>query len=523
MTTQDQLIIDIIVKNREAIKNIEDVRKSINKTANGVRVGQKEVSAAFNQMAASSKQASMDMQKNIMMAGFSFLFTGMALKRMFDTIRNDAFNVFNKLTANTQMANNAMSRLNMTTDYLKFTLADAMNSAIEPMLPMLMNVVEWLVNWIENNSELAGKILIWGGILAGVTMILGQMGLAYLGIVGAGKLLGGMGLANLFWNTGMAAAASTDALWSFSNILGSIVKLGIGLALTWAGFKILDSALDNESILGMITSSVIALIGGALAGKAIAKFVPALGVGANIGAVIVAVGLGIKFGGYFTEKADNAPTFGKKMLNGIGEFLAIVASSAGIGFVLGGGPWGAVAGGMVGLVIASANLILRILGFDVEKKKAISKSDLYSGMASDDVTVPVTVKQQIDNIFTISRGLSEDVNVFTEQSKKIATNISNTANELDRNMTSSNNVIISTQGLIADEVLNQKEIVTNVDANLSPLASEDFATKIQTIDTNFEGVGVAAGELTSTLNNVINNTRRLQSNLFAMSVNTSTR
>jgi hypothetical protein len=252
MKQYDELVVKLVIEGmRQADKDIDNLRKSINKAKNGIRTSSKEVKVALQEVEKKSKTTSMTFQKNMMMMGFSALFTGMALTRVFSTIRNESFNVFNKLTANTQMANNAMARLNMATDYLKFTLADAINSAIEPMLPKIISIVESIVDWIENNSKLAGDLIIWGGIVSGAVMIAGQFSLAILGIIGAADLLFGVDLITWFSSLGGKidlAIKSTIGITRAMDKLKGLGMIAIGAYLIYDGMTKLwdDGAFTND-------------------------------------------------------------------------------------------------------------------------------------------------------------------------------------------------------------------------------------------------------------------------------------
>lgn len=252
----------------------------------------KEQSAAATKAFSEQREAQSKMTRNTLQAGLGFMFAGMQLKRMFDTIKSDAFNTFNKLTANTIMANNSMNRLNMSMDYLKFTIGSALNDALEPMMPMLTGIIETIGDWIDKNPELAGGIIIWGGILAGAIMILGQLGTAFLAVKSAIALFGGAATTGAI--SGVGAAASTAAsevggLTTKMNLIPNIISAVIGVGLTWAGLSGIESTDTSGLTLPEALKTNLLHILEVAAGAALVGFSVGGPIGAAIGFAVGAI------------------------------------------------------------------------------------------------------------------------------------------------------------------------------------------------------------------------------------------
>ena len=100
-----------------------------------------------------TERAMMKMDRHALQAGLSIMFFGMQVKKTLMNIATQSFNTFNKFNVNTELANNSLNRMSGALDYVRYTLADAISTAIEPLEPMLMSIVDWITNLIENNQE----------------------------------------------------------------------------------------------------------------------------------------------------------------------------------------------------------------------------------------------------------------------------------------------------------------------------------------------------------------------------------
>ncbi|MDD3093551.1 MAG: hypothetical protein PHC31_10430 [Clostridia bacterium] len=334
MTTlpKELILIEIALEKRKAAKELKELTRDINKFAKesgmSVRLSSKEVANAQKQAAQEARLAQRKIQEainetqkkarmwksNMLGMGMSFLFTGMAVKRMFDTIRTESFNTFNKLTANTDMANNATNRLNMAMDYMKFTIADAINSALEPMMPTIMNIIEGVTNWIEQNSELTGKIIIWGGAIATVVMIIGELGLALLGVYSAIAILFGIDAANAFIGISKGAttaigseAAGTGVLGLNKALLalGKLVVVGYSVKVTLDAVK---SATSTDDAATQFYEVIESSIGAALAvgfGSSLLGFSASTSALAGGYAFVAVISIGMLY--LFTQTFKKAP------------------------------------------------------------------------------------------------------------------------------------------------------------------------------------------------------------------------
>lgn len=189
----------------------------------------------------------------------SIMLFSMQMKRTLDNVTASGVRNFTQLMEKSMIYGTAIQRLGLHWNDLKFTIGSAINTALAPLLPQILNIIEVIREWVATHPELTAKILIFGGIIAGVISTLAAMGLAIFGVLtffgklgGAiawlGLKLGGWG-AVWTWVWGIIAGAG-KAIWAiFTGIGGIILKVGgwiIGVfttLVTWIG-AIVMSALE---------------------------------------------------------------------------------------------------------------------------------------------------------------------------------------------------------------------------------------------------------------------------------------
>jgi len=379
-TESDQVLLNIIVENRQATKALEETFKSVSKLQQvgrfsgmtGANVNIKEVSAAMKQAESSAKKmgeiaaknnvnqfnssffGDIDKQKadsralgddikqrfqeaessarssekafglmknNIMSAGLSFLFTGMAIKKMFMDIATTAITTYNKINANTMLANNAVTRLSMTMDYVNYVIGDALASALDAIMPMIMSVVDTVTDWIEKNPELTGQLILWGIIVSTVVMALGQFGLAVLGIISLLQLLGLVKTGTAITTIGTDAATAAGKVGGLNtaiDTLAGLVLTGISLSIAWAGFKEMAEGGETDDPGKLLFGTIEAALGTAFAVGFGAKHLLKFGTGASLGyagyafCAVIAIGAIYALSQVFEPAKDktNVPNLG---------------------------------------------------------------------------------------------------------------------------------------------------------------------------------------------------------------------
>lgn len=378
-TETDKMLLEIIVENRQAQKNIEETFKSISKLqkisrfggSTGPNINMKEVATAMKQAENAAKQmgeiaaknnvnqfdsmffgdvdkqkqeskalgdaikqrfkeaenaafasdkAFAKMKNNLMSVGLSMLFTGMALKKMFQDIATTATTTYNKINANTALANNAVTRLAVSMDYVYYVIGDALASALDSLMPMIISVVDTVTDWIEKNPELTGQIILWGLIISAVVMALGQLGLATLGVISALQLFGVIKVGTVISGIGAEAATASGKVSGLNTAitkLGELVLAGISISIAWAGFKEMTEGGETDDPGKLLFGTLKAALGSAFAVGFGAKLLgfgtgAAMGFGAYAFCAVIAIGAIYALSQVFKPAKDktNIPNLG---------------------------------------------------------------------------------------------------------------------------------------------------------------------------------------------------------------------
>ena len=166
--------------------------------------------------------ATIDMRHRFQMWALSVMFFGMMLVRTFSGIMNAAMTTFTKLTQGQTEAAAAMQRLGVGIEFLKFSLGNAIATALEPLIPIIMNIIMTITDWVDQNPELVATIISLGLTLGIVLLMFGQL---YLGMQGIGMMI-------TFLTPAFTAFGAIIAGLSLPMLI--IIGIIAALALAWA-------------------------------------------------------------------------------------------------------------------------------------------------------------------------------------------------------------------------------------------------------------------------------------------------
>ena len=256
-TTIDRLMVIIEANTKRLQAGLKEFDKTLERTSKSTVPNLKK---AFD----NSFRA---IENGLMSAGLSFLFTGMAIKRFFQTALNSMFQTFLNIEGETGIVNERIAELKALLEFVKFNFVDAF---IETgLLDKWIDKIESIINkFNELDDETKAQIVnwaIWAVIGAGTMMVLGQTLLFTLGLIGAFRLLKGAvaaaGMAVKIFNI---AFGTTLTLATASGIL---LVVGLFIALLFLIYKIsqkLDGLGDTFKFFGIFVVWVLAHIGEAI-------------------------------------------------------------------------------------------------------------------------------------------------------------------------------------------------------------------------------------------------------------------
>jgi hypothetical protein len=290
--------------------------------------------------------------------GLSMLFTGMAIKRLFDGIARSSISTYMKImeasSATARQMNPAYQgavQLGAAFEFLKFVVADTLFNALLPFLPALLEFVTNIAEFVSKNPEVVFiGIATWlGAILA---MVAGQSMLAFIGFLEFATKIGGAGIfTKTPWETMKGGISGVNT--SFSNLGNNPVFQSIsawaltGLAINFAFKDASDAYKAFEA--GNISSGIVQALS-SVAGGAAGVFA-ATGNLKGAGALI-----GITFGLEMVDKAINGPG-GINIIDAISG--ALVAIGSGVMYVNPG----------IGGALIAIGFALRFI--DIENQDAI--------------------------------------------------------------------------------------------------------------------------------------------------------
>ena len=170
-------------------RTTKDMNKQLDKRWKDAKVINKKIDTIRKKSVSDTISRNAAMKKSLLGAGLSFLFTGMAIKKVMDGIRKASVDTFTKIMESAQQNGTAIQQLGAHWEYLKFTIGSALNTVLEALLPVLLPIIAAFVEWAGTHPRLIGQMIILGTILGTLMMTIGQTGLALLGFIELLKLM----------------------------------------------------------------------------------------------------------------------------------------------------------------------------------------------------------------------------------------------------------------------------------------------------------------------------------------------
>lgn len=198
-------------------------------------------------------------RKDMLFLGLGTLFFGMQLRRTFGGILQTGMKTFREITEATYGAQTAMTGLNAAAGFLAFTVGDALNTVLEPLMPTIIGLVDAIADFVQQHPEVV--FIAIGGALAGIALQTFGTVLSFL------TSLRGFGGAE-----GLAAKMNLQSIEGALGKIGKLAAGGFGLGLIFQG--ILDSTDSIAERIGNTLSGagLILLSAGKAPGKAALLF-----------------------------------------------------------------------------------------------------------------------------------------------------------------------------------------------------------------------------------------------------------
>jgi len=135
---------------------------SVNKNIQQLTATGRKISTVYSNAAGDIIKSTEAMETGISRFQFEFLgilFFGMALQRFFGGIARAGISTFRSITEAVDGTNTALTAVSAASTFLAFTIGEAINTLLEPLLPGLLEIVDTVGDWIQQNPELAAGII----------------------------------------------------------------------------------------------------------------------------------------------------------------------------------------------------------------------------------------------------------------------------------------------------------------------------------------------------------------------------
>ena len=158
------------------------------------------------------------LKQTFSMQFLGIMFGGMAIQKLFQGMATTAKQSFMQITQGQGEAANAFMALDASIQLVRFSLGEAIGSALIPFIPKIIEIAEKVSDWIQNNKELTSGIVIGGIALGAFMMTIGQTVLVIEALI---NTLKGLIPASLVGK--MAAFIKLNGLSTFITIIGEVI------------------------------------------------------------------------------------------------------------------------------------------------------------------------------------------------------------------------------------------------------------------------------------------------------------
>ena len=229
-TTLDaNVILNVLYKRtgvKAAINDFNRLGFTVQKTGNVVEtfadVGKKQ-EAMFRGLTKEARRFRMEF--------LGIMFGGQAIARTFGRIQRSAFKSFTTVMKTVEGATTNVGMLAANFEFLRFSIGQAMNNALAPFMPMLINLIKAAADWVETHPETTFWAIA-GAFAAGTALAVGG---AFMLFIFSMKELTGLNFTNL---RGLPGALGKIGISLLTTPWGIALTALTAIALlSWKAFK----------------------------------------------------------------------------------------------------------------------------------------------------------------------------------------------------------------------------------------------------------------------------------------------
>lgn len=234
MFKHEQSLIALRKAEQAEIKSGGDVLRNLQTTGNMLKRVEPEFKSIGTFMGDITKK-SRSFGRFFDMNALSVMFFGMQIQRTFQTILTSTIDTYNKITQGSTLAAQAINALKVNWILLKFTIGEAIASALMPLIPAIINIITKISDWVSRHKELVGTIVMVGLAVGTLAFMYGML---KLGMTGAWNVI--TGLISFFSGQAVSSTMKFNDVLAFlgKNIL-KIAFWVIIAVVAWEALKVL--------------------------------------------------------------------------------------------------------------------------------------------------------------------------------------------------------------------------------------------------------------------------------------------
>lgn len=266
-------------------KRIETLGKGIEKTTTSVYKfvdGQQELVKSTESVATGIHRFQMHL--------LSIMFFGFILQRTMQKITSSTVSTFMKITEGQTLAAQGINALSASWELLKFSIGNAIASVLEPLLPILLPIIEAVADFVQQNP-----VPVFAGIV---------------GLLTLGTFLSAIGQIGLFMQGLTIWKASSD-LTKFTGPGGGLEKI------TNAAFKGVGIAIAITGIYDLVEGNILKGLKEVMIGAGLFMLPTPMGRYALV------IGGALAMMEVFVDKGFTAEAFLNALIKGVGLFLTL--------------------------------------------------------------------------------------------------------------------------------------------------------------------------------------------------------
>jgi len=164
---ESNVVVKIVAVYRNFVKGIRDAEQSLKR---------------FQKNVATTRSFAYKLGGTLEIAGrrftgwaMSIMWGGFMIQRTFTRILRAGISTFSEVTQSMGWSGSALEQLSAAWTYLKFIVGSALNEALAPLIPTLMNIIQKVADWIQQHPKLFSALTILMALIGALLFYFGAL------------------------------------------------------------------------------------------------------------------------------------------------------------------------------------------------------------------------------------------------------------------------------------------------------------------------------------------------------------